>query len=695
MAKETTAEVKIKAVDETGKAIASTTKRFETATAKFESMGKRLQTVGKRMSLFVTAPLVGLGILAVKTASDMEEVESKFDAVFKHIAKETKDWADDFGIAVGRSRKDIYGWMAALQDTFVPLGYSREEGAKLSKVLTQLTVDVASFNNAVETDVLRDFQSAIVGNHETVRKYGIIMTQATLDQELLNMGIKGGMQVATEQQKVMARVNMIMKGTTDAQGDAIRTAGSFANQMRALKSSFQEVLIAVGEYFIPVLSKLIEHIKKGMSWFRNLSDEQKQLVIKIGLVVAAVGPLIMMFGFLITTLGAILTPVGLVVAAIGALGALAFLIWKNWDKVSTFLKDLWNDLADFANKIFQNMKLAVLIPVREILEFLLKIASSFKKVFKKIDVTGIENALGKINLSIDETHGKIEDLGPSFEKTGEHLKKAGEKVKGLIDKVKGLAQQFKGLSLGQGVVVESTGDVSKAVVTYTEDTEDVIEVLERLNRATIEVKGANEILLESITDVAQEYKDKAMQMVNDTQWMAGQITMISGQLASNRQTEIDNWYNYEKDRIENSVINEEDRVTQLEALDAEKRAMERDLAIQKKKVALFSAIVDTAAGVASALAQGGFLLGIPWALIVGALGAAKIAAISAQPLPLAQGAVVTEPTLAMVGEKGPEAVIPLSKSGLGVTIIVQGSVIRERELISMIFEEGSRIGYTR
>jgi hypothetical protein len=96
---------------------------------------------------------------------------------------------------------------------------------------------MASFNNESEANVIRDLQSALVGNHETVRKYGVIITQATLDQELLNTGIEGGIREATEQEKVMARMNIILKGTTDAQGDAARTAGSFANSIKAYWSS--------------------------------------------------------------------------------------------------------------------------------------------------------------------------------------------------------------------------------------------------------------------------------------------------------------------------------------------------------------------------------------------------------------------------------------------------------------------------
>jgi hypothetical protein len=86
-----------------------------------------------------------------------------------------------------------------------------------------------------------------VGNHEAVRKYGIVITEASLKQEMLNMGLERTMQTATTQEKVMARLNIIMDSTTDAQGDAARTADSYANQMRALKGNISDVMAEAGQ----------------------------------------------------------------------------------------------------------------------------------------------------------------------------------------------------------------------------------------------------------------------------------------------------------------------------------------------------------------------------------------------------------------------------------------------------------------
>lgn len=181
-----------------------------------------------------------------KAASDFEETASKFRAVFKEFSAETETWVENFTAAVGRSKGEVLDWMARLQDTFVPLGFARDKAAELSAQLTTLGVDLASFNNMVDQDVIENLTSAITGQHIAVRKYGIVLNEQTLNQALWNAGIKGGVRAATNLEKVQARLAIIMGATTDAQGDAIRTAGSFENQMKFVASAMQAVRVELG-----------------------------------------------------------------------------------------------------------------------------------------------------------------------------------------------------------------------------------------------------------------------------------------------------------------------------------------------------------------------------------------------------------------------------------------------------------------
>jgi len=246
---------------------------LDRSTRKMEGSLKR---VDRHLALFGAAFAAAIGVAAVSTvkvASDAEEMRAKFETVFGASARAAEAWADQHAGAVGRSKNALMGYMATLQDTFVPLGYSREEAAKFSQTLTELAVDLASFNNEAEADTVQALQSALVGNHETVQRYGIIIKEATLKQELMNMGLADGGKNATEQQKALARLNLILKGSVDAQGDAANTADAFANKMKALKGAVHDLQVELGRGLLPPLAELADYLARSAKGWNIFLDQ--------------------------------------------------------------------------------------------------------------------------------------------------------------------------------------------------------------------------------------------------------------------------------------------------------------------------------------------------------------------------------------------------------------------------------------
>ncbi|HEX9925314.1 MAG TPA: hypothetical protein VGD99_21840 [Anaerolineae bacterium] len=262
-------------------------------------------------SIGVGAGLAGAKLISL--GSDAEEMQGKFNIVFSEEGDRVTKSLDDFGNAVGRNKFELMGYAAALQDTFVPLGFARTAAADMSTQLTKLAVDLGSFNNVADGEVLNDLQTAVVGNTEVMRKYGVVINQSAIEQEALNLGLLKGsvdtekltagqnnltiqqqklnelrskgtasasqMMAAEErvrkaeeklsdalagttgeldaQAKAQAILSLIMKGTTDAQGDAERTSGSWANQMRKLKATITEAATEMGVKLLPVVTPFL------------------------------------------------------------------------------------------------------------------------------------------------------------------------------------------------------------------------------------------------------------------------------------------------------------------------------------------------------------------------------------------------------------------------------------------------------
>jgi len=290
---------------------------------KTKALGTHLTAIGAQFT--AAAGLFAVPFVAgVKAASSLEETMNKFNVVFGANSANMKAWGDDFAGQVGRSKRQIAEFLAGSQDLFVPLGFETGAAEDMSKQLTGLAVDLASFNNKADADVLRDLQSALTGSSEVMKKYGVIVNQTAVNQELLQQGIDP--KTASEQEKVYARLAIIMKGTTAAQGDAIRSAGSWANVKKRLYGVLEDVAASLGKSVLPMVT---EYGKKAVEIAQNVGqwiEEHQELIAgaaKVAAVVGTAGAAIMAIGATLTATAGVVSTVS--AAVTGLSGAFAFL----------------------------------------------------------------------------------------------------------------------------------------------------------------------------------------------------------------------------------------------------------------------------------------------------------------------------------------------------------------------------------
>jgi len=195
----------------------------------------------------------------VNVASAMQEVMNKFDVVFGENRASMKKWSDDFAHMMGRSKRQIAEFLSSAQDLFVPLGFASDAATQMSKQVTQLALDLASFNNMADADVMRDLQAALTGSGEVMKKYGVIVSEAAVKQELMAQGMsKKQAAAASDVAKVQARLNIILRGTTAAQGDVIRSSASYENSMKSLAAAWEDLKGDFGAILLPVATVLLQ-----------------------------------------------------------------------------------------------------------------------------------------------------------------------------------------------------------------------------------------------------------------------------------------------------------------------------------------------------------------------------------------------------------------------------------------------------
>ena len=344
------------------------------AQKRFKSVGKSLAKVGAGGLFFGGGLVTGLSG-AIGKASDFQEVFSKFETVFADRSKEVKKWGDDYAATVGRSKKQTAEFLAGTQDLLVPLGFEPGAAEGMSKQVVQLTSDLASFNNKTDGDVFRDLQAAITGSGEVMKKYGVVLDVAAVKQDLLNRGIDP--KNATNAEKAQSRFNIILKGTTAAQGDAVRTAGSFANRMKALRASFDDLLVEVGTPFLNFLANVSGGISSAIRWVSDFVSENQTMVVTFGGILAggvalsgaltglgfglmgistAIGGLVTVGGAAISIFGALVSPIGLISVALGG-GIFAFFKYTEaGQETANFLANTFGQLSRIFQTTFGGIK---------------------------------------------------------------------------------------------------------------------------------------------------------------------------------------------------------------------------------------------------------------------------------------------------------------------------------------------------
>tara|TARA_R100001132_G_C3271001_1_gene93101 strand:- start:653 stop:2398 length:1746 start_codon:yes stop_codon:yes gene_type:complete len=351
------------------------------------SFSRSITGIGSKMFALGGSVLAPFG-LAIKAGSDLEETMNKFNVVFGANAGLVKQWGDTFGSQVGRSKEQIASFMASNQDLLVPMGFEPGAATTMSKQITGLAVDLASFNNMQDADTLRDLQAALTGSGEVMKKYGVIVSEAAVKQQLLTMGLNP--KKVTEAEKAQARFALIMAGTTAAQGDALRSSGSWANQMKALGAVITNVSGEIGQTLLPVVTPMLTSIKDMVKSLGGLIEKHKEYIpyvagaaaalmaggaafIAIGGAAALAG--VAMTGFATaasvvgTVMGVIFSPIGLVTAAVIG-GAAAFVYYSGvGGKAIEYLKSIFPGLGGSAKETFIGIKLGLVRMFEDVKHF--------------------------------------------------------------------------------------------------------------------------------------------------------------------------------------------------------------------------------------------------------------------------------------------------------------------------------------
>lgn len=235
--------------------------------------------------------LKDLGSQAIETASDLREVQNVVDTSFGDLAYMMEDLADKaievYGISKLTAKQTGSTFMAMAKGMdIVP-----QTAAEMSIALTALSADMASFYNTEQQVASTALNSVFTGETETLKKFGIVMTEANLNAFAMAQGIEKTVKQMSQAEKVQLRYNYVMSQTSLVQGDFAKTSGEWANRSRVLKEQITELSAMVGEELINNLGDVQSKADDLFDLVRD-AKQSGQLSRIIGDVTAALNKLI-------------------------------------------------------------------------------------------------------------------------------------------------------------------------------------------------------------------------------------------------------------------------------------------------------------------------------------------------------------------------------------------------------------------
>ncbi len=423
---------------------------------KMQGLGKNIGSVGKDMTKYVTGPIVALG------------------AGMLMLANKTGDYADrilDLNAITGMSTDAIQEWQhvskvagveteavtSAVEGLVRRLPQMEAEGGKATESLNKMGLSFKDLDAMNPDEMVNTLIGELANMPDELERNAIgsqLFGGAWKDlAPILAMGSEG----IDEARQKAHDLGSVMDGEGLNSANDYRIAmeelkTEFGNTFRELAMNFlpilkDDIIPFIQQSVIPAFKSFIDLIVQVIDWFKGLSPETQKFIGIAIMLVASLGPVLMIVGKVITVLGLLMSPIGLIIIGIGAVIAIGVLLWKNWDKIIGWAKNLWTSLKtnfdNIKNKIFDTFKSIDLFQIG-------------KDIIKGL-ANGITNMIGNVVNAVKNTAKKVVDGVKSFFKIGSPSKV----MMGFGEDV------GEGFAIGMGDAEDKLARASKGMGTVT------------------------------------------------------------------------------------------------------------------------------------------------------------------------------------------------------------------------------------
>jgi hypothetical protein len=228
-----------------------------------------MRSAAKLVSLKAIAEYLGN---AVAKFNDFYEATDLFHNAMGNLSGEADTLISKMQGLLGVDPTKAMTYMATIQSLGTSFGLASDKAYVLSKNLTQLAYDEGSYWNKDVGETFTAMSSAISGEIEPIRRLGIDLTQARLQQELLALGFNKQVSSLSQADKAVLRYIAIMKQTANVQGNLAQTIQSPANQIKILKAQLDMLAKSVGSLLYPAMKSILPPLIAAVQLIREFVE---------------------------------------------------------------------------------------------------------------------------------------------------------------------------------------------------------------------------------------------------------------------------------------------------------------------------------------------------------------------------------------------------------------------------------------
>lgn len=258
-----------KVVTQANRVTAANEKQRKSYLSLSNQMNGFMRNMAKLVSLKAIAEYLGN---AVAKFNDFYEATDLFHNAMGNLSGEADTLISKMRGLLGVDPTKAMTYMATIQSLGTSFGLTSDKAYILSKNLTQLAYDEGSYWNKDVAETFTAMSSAISGEIEPIRRLGIDLSQARLQQELLALGFNKQVSSLSQADKAVLRYIAIMKQTANVQGNLAQTIQSPANQIKILKAQLDMLAKSVGSLLYPAMKSILPPLIAAVQLIREFVE---------------------------------------------------------------------------------------------------------------------------------------------------------------------------------------------------------------------------------------------------------------------------------------------------------------------------------------------------------------------------------------------------------------------------------------